>query len=52
MICDDAGGDMRTVMSLTGHTQVSVLMKYYAQPDPEKQREALERALEGMRRRG
>jgi site-specific recombinase XerD len=40
-----AGGDMRTVMSLTGHTQVSVLMKYYAQPVPEKQREALKEVL-------
>jgi hypothetical protein len=43
-----AGKDMRTVMSLTGHTQVSVLMKFYAQPVPEKQREALRDALEGI----
>jgi len=38
-------------MSLTGHTQVAVLMRYYAQAVPEKQEEALEKALEGMRRR-
>lgn len=35
------GSDLRTVMSLTGHTQVSILMKHYAQAMPEKQREAL-----------
>jgi site-specific recombinase XerD len=47
-----SGADLKTVMSLTGHTQVAVLMRYYAQAVPEKQEEALERALEGMRRRG
>ena len=35
---------------MTGHTQVSVLMKYYAQPVPEKQRAALRDALEGIRK--
>jgi integrase len=44
--------DLKTVMSLTGHTQVAVLMRYYARAVPEKQEEALEKALEGMRRRG
>ena len=38
-----------TVMSLTGHTQVAVLMKYYAQAVPEKQWEALKEALRGDR---
>jgi hypothetical protein len=35
-------------MSLTGHTQVAVLMKYYAQAVPEKQWEALKEALRGI----
>ncbi len=35
------GTDLKTVMSLTGHTQVSVLLKHYVQAVPERQNEAL-----------
>jgi len=35
------GEDLRTVMALTGHTQVAMLMKHYAQAVPQKQIEAL-----------
>lgn len=35
--------DIRTVMALTGHTQVAMVMKHYAQAVPKKQIEALER---------
>jgi integrase len=35
--------DLRTVMALTGHTQVAMLMKHYAQAVPKKQIEALEK---------
>lgn len=36
-----AGIDLKTVMSLTGHTQVAVLLKHYAHVMPDKQQEAL-----------
>jgi site-specific recombinase XerD len=36
-----AEADLRTVMALTGHTQVPMLMKHYAQAVPKKQIEAL-----------
>jgi integrase len=35
--------DIRTVMALTGHTQVAMVMKHYAQAVPKKQTEALEK---------
>jgi len=35
------GEDLRTVMALTGHTQVAMLMKHYAQAVPQKQIDAL-----------
>jgi integrase len=35
------GSDLRTVMSLTGHSQASVLLKHYAQVQVGSQREAL-----------
>lgn len=37
------GEDLRTVMALTGHTQVAMVMKHYAQAVPKKQIEALEK---------
>ena len=40
------GTDWRTVMSLTGHTTVNVLMKNYAQFSPQKQREAVDGLFE------
>ena len=33
--------DLRTVMALTGHTQVAMLIKHYAQAVPKQQQEAL-----------
>lgn len=40
-----SGADLRTVMSITGHTQVNVLMKHYAHVMDGKQKEVLERAF-------
>jgi len=40
-----SGTDLRTVMSLTGHTQVNVLLKHYTHVMPGKQREALEKVF-------
>ncbi|TIU52606.1 MAG: site-specific integrase, partial [Mesorhizobium sp.] len=40
-----SGADLRTVMSLTGHTQVAVLLKHYAHVMDGKQREVLEKAF-------
>jgi integrase len=35
--------DIKTVMALTGHTQVAMIMRHYAQAVPQKQTEALEK---------
>jgi hypothetical protein len=43
-----SGADIKTVMSLTGHTQANILLKHYAQVVPNKQGEALKLALGGM----
>ncbi|TIT63488.1 MAG: DUF4102 domain-containing protein [Mesorhizobium sp.] len=40
-----SGADLKTVMSLTGHTQVAVLLKHYAHVMDGKQTEALEKAF-------
>ena len=40
-----SGADLRTVMSITGHTQVNVLMRHYAHVMDGKQKEALEKAF-------
>jgi integrase len=42
-----SGADIKTVIRLTGHTQANVLLRHYAQVVPNKQGEALERALSG-----
>jgi site-specific recombinase XerD len=36
-----SGADLKTVMSITGHTQVAVLLKHYAQVMEGKQKELL-----------
>ncbi len=43
-----AGVDLRTVMSITGHTTPAVLLKHYSQPVREKQRDAVEGLFEGV----
>jgi integrase len=40
-----SGADLRTVMSITGHTQVNVLMRHYANVMDGKQKEALKMAF-------
>ena len=40
-----SGADLRTVMSLTGHSQPGVLLRHYAQADESQQRKALEEAF-------
>jgi integrase len=40
-----SGADLKTVMSLTGHTQVNVLMRHYAQLMDGKQKEVLEKVF-------
>jgi integrase len=40
-----SGADLRTIMSLTGHTQVAVLIKHYAQVMDGKQKEVLDKVF-------
>ena len=40
-----SGTDLRTIMSLTGHTQVAVLIKHYAQVMDRKQKEVLDKVF-------
>lgn len=40
-----SGADLKTVMSITGHTQVAVLMKHYAQVMEGKQKEVLDKVF-------
>lgn len=40
-----SGADLRTVMSLTGHTQVAVLLKHYAHVMDGKQKEVLDKVF-------
>ena len=43
-----SGVDLRTVMSITGHTTPGVLLKHYTQVVRERQREAVEGLFEGV----
>ena len=47
-----AGVDLRTVMSITGHTTPGVLLKHYTQVVSARQREAVEGLFKGVEAEG
>lgn len=40
-----SGADLKTIMSITGHTQINVLMKHYAHVMDGKQKEVLDKVF-------